>query len=401
MTLDGMTVRDSPAVAAFRDEARTWLEGRRPRGHLPPSYTSEGFELRRAWERELFEAGWAAVHWPAEHGGRGASLRESAVFSEEYQRSGAPERINGLGLNLFGPALLVYGTPAQRQRWLAPILRCDDIWCQGFSEPEAGSDLASLRTRAELDGEQWVVNGQKIWTSLGLFGDWIFALARTNRDAPKHRGISMLAIDLRSDGVEVRPLRQIDGAPAFAEVFFTDVRVPVDQVVGPVDEGWRVAMHALGHERGSSFGAHVGFSRDVEHLAALVGDSLPDPVLHDRLAGSFVRAEVFRWLSMSMSTRAELGVGAESEPSVSKLYWSRLEHRIFEVGLDALDAHAELEPGSPLLQRRLGRAGSDAWSDWHHRYWYARAAEIFAGTTEIQLNIIAERLLGLPREGGG
>lgn len=377
-----------------------------PSGELPPAHTREGFELRRDWERRLFEAGWAAVHWPSEYGGRDATVRESAIFTEEYLRAGAPERINGLGLNLLGPALLEFGTLAQCRRWLPSILRCDDIWCQGFSEPDAGSDLAGLRSVARRDGDEFVVDGQKIWTSLAGFGDWIFALVRTDPLAPKHRGITMLAIDLRSEGVDIRPLRQLDGDPSFAEVFFSGVRVPTDQVIGDVADGWRVAMHALGLERGSSFGAHVGCSRDVDALVRLreivaehLADDLADGDLDDRIARVLVRSEAYRAMSRRMLTRDELGIAHPAEASAAKLFRTELRHETFDLGIELLGELGELSPGSDELSSRFGAEFDAIWRHWHHEYWYARAAKIFAGTSEVQRNIIAERWLGLPKEG--
>lgn len=400
-----MTLRESASQRAFRLEARAWLDLNVPARDLPPAHTSAGFEARREWERRLFDAGWAAVHWPAEYGGRGASVRESAMFAEEYLRAGAPERINGLGLNLLGPALLEFGTDEQRVRWLPGILRCDEIWCQGFSEPDAGSDLAGLRTAARADGDEYVVDGQKIWTSLAGFGDWIFALVRTDPAAPKHRGITMLAIDLHSPGVEIRPLRQLDGDPSFAEVFFDGVRVPADQVVGEVNDGWRVAMHALGLERGSSYGAHARCSLDVEdliRLRCLVSGDLDDSEsvdLDDRIGRAFVRAEAFRAVSRRMLTRDELGVAHPAAASMAKLFRTELRYEVFDLGLQLLGELGELDHHSDELADRFGAEIDDLWAEWHHEYWYSRAAKIFAGANEVQRNIIAERWLGLPKEG--
>ncbi|HEX7303498.1 acyl-CoA dehydrogenase family protein, partial [Lentzea sp.] len=240
-------------IEEFRAEVRAWLAENVPAEPLPPWTGQAGFDLHRAWEGKLFEGGYAAVDWPSEYGGRDASLSRSIAFAEEYYRAGAPERINMGGLYLLGPVLMQWGTPEQCARWIPDLLACRTIWCQGFSEPGSGSDLASLRTSAVRDGDDFVVNGQKIWISMGGFADWIFALVRTDPEAGrerKHRGISFLCIDLRSPGVEVRPLTMVDGTRGFAEVFFTDVRVPVGNVVGGVDNGWAVAMSTLGFERG-------------------------------------------------------------------------------------------------------------------------------------------------------
>lgn len=400
-----MTLRESDHDRQFRAEARQWLDAHRPRETLPPAHSVEGFERRRLWEQTLFDAGWAAVHWPSAFGGRDATTRESTMFAEEYLRCGAPERINGLGLNLFGPALLEFGTEEQRRRWLPSILRCDDIWCQGFSEPDAGSDLAALRSTARLDGDEFTVNGQKIWTSLASFGDWIFTLVRTDPEAPKHRGISMLAIDMKSPGIEVRPLRQIDGDPSFGEVFFTDVVVPADQLIGDLNDGWRVAMHALGLERGSAFGAHVTHSMEVETLARLrahlahsatAGEVTPD--LDERLAKVYVESEALRALSWRMLSRLELGRAHGAEPSMAKLFRTELHHEILDLGLAMMGELGELEGGSPELDAALDADLGEHWAQWHHHYWYSRAAKIFAGTSQVQRNIIAERWLDLPKE---
>jgi alkylation response protein AidB-like acyl-CoA dehydrogenase len=264
-----MDLELAPGQAAFRDELRAWLRENVPADPLEPSSTPEGFEAHRRWERRLYEAGYAALSWPVEYGGRDADLLTQAIFVEEYARAQAPVRINVLGLGLAGPTLLRFGTEEQRRRWLPGILSCDDVWSQGFSEPEAGSDLANIRTRAELDGDAYVLNGQKTWTSLGRFADWMFALVRTDLLAPRHRGLTFLMVDLHTPGIEVRPIVQITGDAGFAEVFLSDVRVPVGNVVGEVNGGWPVAMATLAFERATGLGSHVRFSRDVRALVEL------------------------------------------------------------------------------------------------------------------------------------
>ena len=386
---------------AFREEVRTWLQANVPAEPLASQTTPEGFAAHRDWERRLFEAGYAAISWPAKYGGRDADLLTTAILQEEYARFGAPTRINVLGLGLAGPTLMVYGTEEQKERWLARILSCDDIWSQGFSEPDAGSDLAGIRTSAVPEGDEYIVNGQKIWTTLGRFADWIFALVRTDRDAPKHKGITFLMIDMKSPGIEVRPIVQINGDAGFSEVFFTDVRVPIANVVGEVNDGWRVAMSTLGFERGTGLGSHVRFSRDLDGLVALVkGMGLQDdPIVRDQVAKLHVDVSVFRHNTYRTLTRLAHGKPIGPEASLNKLYWSQMEARIFETGMQVMGPYAELTSKADQAAERLGRAAAAAaWDHWHKQYWYSRAALIYAGTSEVQRNIIAERVLGLPKE---
>jgi alkylation response protein AidB-like acyl-CoA dehydrogenase len=384
----------TPEQETFRDEVRGWLEANVPREELPPASTPEGLEAHQAWERQLYEAGYAAVHWPTAYGGRDADMLATAIFQEEYARAEAPERINVLGLSLAGPTLMAFGSDEQKQRWLPGILSCDKIWCQGFSEPEAGSDLANLKTSAERDGDHYIVNGQKIWTSLGRVADWMFALVRTDREAAKHKGITFLMIDMHTDGIEVRPITQINADPGFAEVFFTDVRVPVSNVVGEENDGWRVAMATLGFERGTGLGTHVRFSKDVEQLVELVkaAGRDDDPLIRDAVARAYTDTEVYRHNMYRTLTSLTSGKPVGPEASLNKLYWSEMEVRIFDSGMEAMGPLAELEPDAPAALDP-GR--------WKKQYWYARGACIYAGTTEIQKNIIAERVLGLPREPKG
>lgn len=255
---------------AFRDEVRDWLSRHVPTEAFAPLDTEEGLEQRRAWEKDLHRAGFAAVHWPTEYGGRGMNALGTAIFYDEYLRANAPERLNRLGLGLCGPTLIDLGTQAQRTRWLANILSCDDIWCQGFSEPEAGSDLASLRTRGDVGADEIVVNGQKVWTSHSKFADWMFALVRTNPDVPKHRGLTFLMIDMHDPSVDVRPIRQINHAAEFSEVFLTDVVVPRENVIGDIDGGWSVAMTTLKHERGSGLNTAAHFHQILSEVIGLV-----------------------------------------------------------------------------------------------------------------------------------
>ncbi|HEY6380048.1 MAG TPA: acyl-CoA dehydrogenase family protein [Candidatus Dormibacteraeota bacterium] len=388
----------SPEDAAFRDEVRSWLGDHRDQIEATRALDweagGEAFERYRDWERELHKAGLAGAAWPVEYGGRGASLVQQAILTDEYVRADAPARINRLGLGLLGPTLMVHGTQAQRERHLARILNCDEIWCQGFSEPNAGSDLAALRTRALRDGDEFVINGQKIWTSLGRFGDWIFTLVRTDPDAPRHGGISFVLIDMHSPGVEVRPLVQINGDARFAEVFFTDVRVPAGNVVGEVNGGWKVAMTALGFERGTGLGSPAAFNRMLEATVDITrreprngGVAADDPDVRRRVAQAYIDTRLFELSTQRTLTRLGKGQTLGPEASLTKLWWSEMEARIAELAIDVLGPRGELLPGS-----------RDAEGEWFNEYLYARAAMIYAGTSEIQKNILAQRVLGLPRE---
>ncbi len=379
-----MDLEFTPEQEAFRAELRAWLLEKAPRG-LPSSGTREGIDAHRDWEKTVHAAGYAGLRWPVEYGGRGADAVTQAIFEEEYFLAGAPERVTQIGVNLMGPTLMVHGTEEQKRAWLPRILSADDLWSQGFSEPDAGSDLAGLATRAVREGDHFVVNGQKIWTSYGAFADWIFALVRTDPDAPKHAGITFLAIDMRSPGVEARPLVQLDGEAGFAEVFFTDVRVPVSNVIGDVNAGWSVAMTTLGFERDAPSKAAARYARDVRELVAIArarGLS-QDPIVRDRIAALYCEAESYRLHALRTLTRLARGESIGPEASITKLLWSELERRMYEFGMELLGPHAESEETSPAR--------------WHRKYWFARAATIYAGTSEIQRNIVAQRVLALPK----
>jgi alkylation response protein AidB-like acyl-CoA dehydrogenase len=384
-----MDLRLSPEQEAFRTEVREWLDANVPRS-LPSPGTREGFEAHRDWERTLARVGYAAIRWPEEYGGRGADPVLQAIFEEEYLLAGGPERVTVVGQNLLGPTLMVHGTPEQRSRWLPGILSAEEIWSQGFSEPDAGSDLAGITTRAVRDGDTWTVDGQKIWTSYGTFADWIFALVRTDPEAERHRGITFLCIDMRSEGVEARPIVQADGYAGFAEVFFTGVRVPAENVIGQVDGGWAVAMSTLGFERDAPAAPAARYLRDLRELAAVArARGLDeDPVTRDTLAGLLVRAEAYRSHTLRTLSRLSRGESLGPEASVTKLMWSELERDIYETGRVVLGSYADALEDGPLEDPEA----------WHSRYWFARAATIYAGTSEIQRNIVAERVLGLPKD---
>jgi alkylation response protein AidB-like acyl-CoA dehydrogenase len=372
-----MDLSYTPEQEAFRSQLRTWLGQNVPTPALASPGTREAFEAHRDWERRL-----------SSDAPKPSGVFEKAIFEEEYLRAGGPERITVVGQKLMAPTLLVHGTEDQKERWLPGIDSADEIWSQGFSEPGAGSDLAAIRTKAEPSGDGYVVNGQKIWTSYGAFADWIFVLARTDPTERRHRGISFFAVDMTSEGVEPRPIVQLDGHAGFAEVFFTDVHVPADQVIGDVGDGWRVAMTTLGSERDSPPRSATRYLRDLETLQriASIRGLDRDPTVQDTLAKLYVEAKCYALATLHTISR--IGAGAElgAEASVMKLQWSELERKIFETGVELL--------GPRVVD--LAEPGDDAQTFWHN-YWYARAATIYAGTSEIQRNIISERLLGLPR----
>jgi alkylation response protein AidB-like acyl-CoA dehydrogenase len=388
-----MDLRLGPVQAAFRDEVRDWLADNTPREPLGSLETIEGVTAHRAWERRLYEGGFAAVHWPAEHGGRGMDPIGTLIFYEEYVRARAPGRMNRLGLGLAGPTLIDLGTPEQQDRWLSKILSCEDLWCQGFSEPGAGSDLAAISTRGEIRDDGILVNGQKVWTSWSRFADWMFALVRTDPGSTRHAGLTFLMIDMHDPAVEVRPIRQLNRSAEFGEVFFTDVLVPHENVVGAIGSGWQVAMRTLVHERGTSLNTASHFRAMMAELVAMIpDDQREDPRILEELGWVHEHVEAYRY--MTLRTLSELVAGKEpgGQSAMGKLFWSELQVRLFELGLRSIGPHAELWDTDALSAAR---------PHWRQRYWLARAALLYAGTSEIQRNIIAERVLGLPKGAAG
>lgn len=377
--------------AAWRGEVRDWLEANLPSDLASPqkSDAADLVQRRREWERTLYEGGYAAIHWPEEFGGKGMEAAHRMIFQEEYERAGAPPRLNIQGLMLVGPTLMQHGTPDQQRRWLEPILRCEQVWCQGFSEPDAGSDLAALRTSAKVVGDAYRINGQKIWTSGATHADWMFALVRTNPDAPKHRGISAVLIDMRSPGIEVRPIRQINGRGTFSEVFFDDVEVPLENTIGAVDDGWNVAMGALLLERGvgrRSYVKYLPLLDAIRDLTVATGGGTDSAALEE--LGEHVM-QVSRYRHHVGRTIAESSNGRFGpEASLNKLFWSEMEAAVYETGM--------------RLHDLASASGDDEFAGdaaaWEADYWHSRATRIFAGSNQIQRNIIAERVLGMPKE---
>jgi alkylation response protein AidB-like acyl-CoA dehydrogenase len=371
----------SPDHEAFREEVRTWLADNVPGSGLPSAGTPEGFAAHKAWEQKLSAAGYGGIAWPVEYGGRGADVVMQAIFEEEYLLAGGPERVNVVGQKLMGPTLMAHGTDDQKQRWLSPILSSDDVWSQGFSEPEAGSDLANIKMRGEFDGDHVVCNGQKIWTSYGAFADWVFLLIRTDPAAERHSGLTFIAADMSTEGIEARPITQLDGHAGFAAVFCTDARIPVENVIGEMGDGWRVAMTTLGAEREAPARPAARYLRDLKELVLLADERgiAQEDSVQTKLAGLYASVKAYEHASVRTLSRLAAGEEVGIDASVTKVQWSELERELFETGLDILGPHG------------LDEA-------WWSKYWYARASTIWAGTSEIQRNIISERILELPRE---
>ncbi|MHB8219714.1 MAG: acyl-CoA dehydrogenase family protein [Acidimicrobiales bacterium] len=391
-----MDLRTTADQEALRGELRTWLEAHLPWEYgvgLPPRFDdlAEAVEFGRRWQHDLSAAGWVGVTWPVEVGGRGFGPVENFVVTEELARARAPELVGRIGINLVGPTLLAHGTPEQRRRWLPAILSATEIWCQLFSEPDAGSDLASLSTRAEPVDGGYVVNGRKVWTSYAQFADWGLCLARTEPDAPRpQQGISVLAVDMHAEGVDVRPLVQITGEAEFNEVFFTDVFVPAGHLVGDRGRGWSVAGSTLAHERGVNPRQLVIHTQLVDELLRLAAQNgaFDDWRSRQALAESYTEVRLFQLHNWRSLSRMAKGQEPGPEGSALKLYWSEMSQRLHRHAMEILG------PAAPLWQGAEGNPGDGAWQ----RSWlYYQAASIFAGTNEIQRTLVAERVLGLPR----
>ncbi len=393
-----MDLNLSAEELAFRNEFRAWLEANVPRDwpEWREKPLEETFPYLRAWQRKLHEGGWAAVSWPREYGGRSATLMQQAIFWEEMARVEAPPMANALGLGLIGPTIIAYGTDEQKKRFVPKILSAEEIWCQGFSEPNAGSDLAGLQTEARLEGKHYIVNGQKVWTSYGWVGDWCELVVRTDADVPKHKGLTVLLVDMKSPGVEVRPLRQMTGESEFNELFFRDVRVPAENVLGRVNDGWNVAISTLMHERGS-YGArlHLLFKRNINRLIELSRqvrrDGCPaskDPLVRQKLAQCYAEIEIMRLNQLRAFSRITATGVPGPEGSIQKIFWSELNQRVQQVAQELLGPYGQLLADD----RRAVDHGL-----WSYGYLRARGNTIEAGTSEVQRNIIGHFVLGLPR----
>ena len=379
-------------VQEFRAEVRQWLadnlvgEYAALKGLGGPGREHEAFIERRAWNQHLAAAGLTCLGWPEEHGGRGLTVAHRVAFYEEYALANAPDKVNHLGEELVGPTLIAYGTPEQQQRFLPKILDVTELWSQGYSEPGAGSDLANVATTAELDGQQWVVNGQKVWTSLAHWAQWCFVIARSEKGSKRHAGLSYLLIPLDQPGVEIRPIVQLTGDSEFNEVFFDDARTDADLVVGEPGDGWRVAMATLTFERGvSTLGQQIRYARELSGIVELAKKTgaIDDPVIREKLTRSWVGLKSMRSYAM-----ATMDVERPGQDSVSKLLWANWHRELGEIAMDVQGKAGLLLDGGEF-------------DEWQRLFLFSRSDTIYGGSNEIQRNIIAERVLGLPREARG
>ncbi|MDE2160629.1 MAG: acyl-CoA dehydrogenase family protein, partial [Burkholderiales bacterium] len=378
----------TPELQAFRTEVRDWLRTHVPSHPLGSYDTREGFEQHRQWEAALAAGGWSSPTWPRELGGRGCDLIQWLIFEEEYCAADAPQRVNQNGILLLGPTLMEFGTPEQKARFLPRMARCDDMWAQGWSEPNAGSDMAAITSRALRDGDDYVIDGQKTWSTRAIYANWLFGLFRSDPASTRHHGLSYLLVPLDAPGVTVRPIKALNGRPAFAEIFFDAVRVPVSQRLGDEGQGWHVAMATAGFERGLLLRSPARYQRTAARLVQLYlrhrEQADRDPAIRDAVLECWMGAEAYNLASYHTVGRLARGATIGAEASTNKIYWSELDLRMHETAMHILGARAEWR--------------DDAESqDWLEGFLFAQAGPIYAGTNEIQRNIIAERMLGLPK----
>lgn len=405
--MSGMDLRYPPDAEQYREKIQAFLSE-----HLPPGWKGIGaldpslqdaFEER--WIATLRDAGLRAPAWPEEYGGAGLTPLEQVVLAEEFARAGVPTQVANdvFGIGMLGPTLMAWGTEDQKRHFLPRILSGEHRWCQGYSEPGAGSDLANIGTRAVLDGDEWIINGQKVWTSYGHKANWIFVLTRTDPAAPKHKGISFLLVAMKQPGIEVRPLKMITGESEFNEVFFTDARTPRDHVVGAVNEGWGVAMTLLGHERGGGATTlALGFQEELRRLIDFARErgATADPRIRQRLAWCYSKVEIMRYLGMRTLTRFLQGHAPGPDAAISKLFWSEYHQKLTELSIDILSADTMAPTGRPANSSfRTDQPGAEMTpASLVGTFLGARAGTIYAGTSQIQRNIIGEMVLGLPKE---
>ena len=382
----------------FRDELRSWLKDNAPKDwdEWREESLEARFEFLKRWQRKLHDGGWAGISWPKEYGGRGASLMQQVIFWQEMALAQAPPMANVLGLGLIGPTIIAFGTEAQKKRFLPKILSAEEIWCQGFSEPDAGSDLANVRCEATLEDGHYIVNGQKVWNSYGWAAHWCELVVRTDPNVPQHKGLTVLLLDMKSPGVEVRPLRQMTGETEFNELFFRDVRVPVENVVGKVNDGWKVAIGTLMHERGT-FGAglQIMYRRNMDRLIELSRTMhrngrpiAQDPIFRQKLAQCYAEIEIMRANQMRAYSRISATGVPGPEGSIQKIFWSELNQRFQQVAQELLGPYGQIEGTDPhAIDKGM----------WAYGYLRSRGNTIEAGTSEIQRNIIGHFVLGLPK----
>ncbi len=385
---------------SFRSTILDWLRANLPTGwgtpaYQPPKTPAEQVAFARKWQRALYDGGWAGIIWPKEYGGRGFSIIEQLIYNEAYAQFSAPDILAlKIGLSLVGPTLIACGTPEQKAEHLDKILKGEEIWCQGFSEPNAGSDLASVKCKAELVGDEFIVTGQKIWTSVARYADWCMLVTRTNFEGPKHKGLTFLLVDMKSPGITIRPLKEMTGEEWFNEVFFDEVRVPRANAVGAINGGWDVVMTTLGHERAGTT-PHVRLAAESRRLARLAIDTprngrsaADDPIIRQKVAQSLIEAAILRYTAYRNVTKmSRTGVPGE-EGSILKIFWSELEQRLKDTAIEILGNRGLIPAGEPYA--------ADG-GFWEYELLWSRSATIYAGTSEVQRNIIAQRVLGLPR----
>lgn len=383
-----------PEAEAFRAEVRDWLSENLPAGQedsIRETFAGDERDtFMREWEAKLRDAGYIGIAWPKEYGGRGLSTLELLVFNEEMVKARAPQRLNFFGEGLVGPTIMQWGTEEQKKEFLPKILSGEHVWCQGFSEPSAGSDLASLATKAELDGDEWVISGQKVWTTVAQYANWCFVLARTDPNAKKHEGISYLLVPMDQPGIEVRPLKQMTGDSEFNEVFFDEARCTAENVIGGVNNGWKVAMTTLGFERGGSVTtSYLRFSRELRRVIEMAQKfgKTRDPLVRQQLASHFTEVEIMRYSGYRTLTSVLAGKPPGPESSISKLYWSEYHQRVLKTMMDIRGLDGEIIEGEGYELDQF-----------QYAYLFGRSEIIYAGTSQIQRNIIGERVLGLPRE---
>lgn len=384
-----MNITFTPEQKHFRSEIREWLADHVPRSRLPSFDTQEGFDAHREWEGVLASGNWGNVNWPKEYGGRGLDLISWLIFEEEYYRADAPLRVSQNGIFLLAPTIMEYGTDEQKARFLPPMASGQEIWAQAWSEPGAGSDMAAITSKAVRDGDHYVISGQKTWSSRAVFADWCFGLFRTEQGSERHKGLSKILVPLDSPGLTRRPIAQLDGDPGFAELFFDDVRVPVSNLLGPEHGGWGVAMATAGFERGLLLRSPARFQEAAARLLALYKrhqDQLSSGV-REQVVQAWMNAERFCAATYQLVSRVQAGASISSESSANKLFWSEMDRHLHRTAMSIMGAQAELEHGLEAIDD--GR--------WLDGYMFSLAGPIYAGTNEVQRNILAERVLGLPR----
>ena len=387
-----MDLNYTPEQEAFRAEVRQWLVEHVPTEPLASFDTEAGFAAHREWERTLAAGNWGMVTWPNAYGGRGCDLIQWLIFEEEYYRAGAPGRVNQNGIFLLGPTLMEYGSEEQKARFLPAMASGEEIWAQGWSEPNAGSDMAAIRCRADRDGDEYVINGQKIWSTRAVYADWVFGLFRTDPDSERHHGLSKILVPLNADGVTVRPIAQLNGLPGFAEIFFDDVRVPAFNLLGEEGAGWQIAMATAGFERGLMLRSPARFQQATRRLVGLYREhrtDILDPSVEDDVVRCYMDAEAYALSTYQTASRLVKGGSIGPEASCNKIFWSELDLRIHDTAVRILGPRGEVLPETPTLKDELGT--------WLDGFLFAQSGPIYAGTNEIQRNIIAERVLGMPR----